>query len=74
MTNTTPLLSWTHELYRDYSIECGFDAVQLRYVAKATITTSDGGSDDFLFTSEERDQAIIKAKTLIDSTITLEDR
>lgn len=62
------------ELYRDQTIRYGYDVVNDRYVARVRITDDYGGHEIYLFTSDDLDQILEKARALVDATSVFDAR
>ena len=69
-----PLIGEKEEHYRDHVIRYGYSESKEMYVARAELTNEASRLEHFEFTSDVQDRAVIKARNLIDASITLAER
>jgi hypothetical protein len=68
------LVDAKEERYRNHVIRYGYSESRELYIARAELSNEDARLEQFEFTSETLDRALIKARNLIDVSINLSNR
>jgi hypothetical protein len=69
-----PLVEEKEERYRAHIIRYGYSPSREVFVARAELTNEDDRLEQFEFTAHTLDRALIRARSLIDVSITLSKR